>query len=159
MPSVPLPLKGSCRCGRVRITVTKEPLITCACHCRGCQKMASSAFSLTAIVPADGLEVDGETVIGGMHGEQLQHNFCPWCMTWMFTRIAGQDFVNVRPTMLDDTSWFRPYIETCASEKLPFADSGAVESFAQFPPMEEFGRLMGEYRRWMAQDESKFNQD
>lgn len=148
MPSIPLPLTGSCRCGRVAIRVTKEPLITCACHCRGCQKMASSAFSLTAIVPASGLEVEGETVIGGMHGAELHHNFCSWCMTWMFTRIEGRDFVNVRPTMFDDTAWFRPYIETCASEKLPFAETGAVESFAQFPPPEEFGRLMEAYRVW-----------
>lgn len=91
------------------------------------------------MVPVEGFAVtEGET--GGMHGEQLEHNFCPWCMS--FTRIAGMDFVNVRPTLLDDPSWFRPYIETCTATRLPFAWTGAVESFAEFPPMEEFGALL-----------------
>lgn len=150
MPNPTLPLDGSCRCGRVHVRLTAAPIVTCACHCRGCQKMASSAFSLTAIVPVDGFAVTkGETVIGGMHGEELHHNFCPWCMSWMFTRLPGRDFVNVRPTMFEDADWFVPYIETCASEKLPFAVTGAVESFAQFPPMEEFGALLGRYRAWL----------
>ena len=100
---------------------------------------------LTAMAPAEGFAA-GETVVGGMHGEQLEHNFCAWCMS--FTRVAGMDFVNVRPTLLDDPSWFRPYIETCTATKLPFAATGAVESFVEFPPMEEFGALMERYRAW-----------
>ncbi|HEY5819855.1 MAG TPA: GFA family protein [Mesorhizobium sp.] len=31
--------------------------MTAACHCTGCQKMASSAFLLTAMLPADGFEM------------------------------------------------------------------------------------------------------
>jgi len=98
-------------------------------------------------VPVDGFAVtEGET--GGMHGEQLEHNFCAWCMSWMFTRITGMDFVNVRPTLLDDPSWFRPSIETCTATRLPFAETGAVESFVEFPPMEAFGPLLERYRVW-----------
>ena len=55
MPKISLPATGSCRCGRIQIRLTKPPIVTAACHCRGCQKMSASAFSLTAIVPADGL--------------------------------------------------------------------------------------------------------
>ena len=77
MPTIALPLTGACRCGRVKIRATKPAFMTAACHCTGCQKMASSAFSLTAMFPADGFEVtEGETVIGGMHGDFLHHNFC-----------------------------------------------------------------------------------
>jgi len=146
---ISLPLSGSCRCGRVRMQVSAPPLMTAACHCRGCQRMASSAFSLTAMVPVEGFAVtECVTVVGGIHGEQLEHNFCAWCMSWMFTRIAGMDFVNVRPTLMDDTAWFRPYIETCTATKLPFAGTGAVESFVEFPAPEEFGPLMERYRVW-----------
>jgi hypothetical protein len=149
MPPIALPLVGSCRCGRVEIRITKAPICTAACHCHGCQKMASSAFSLTAMVPADGFEVvKGEPVIGGLHGADLNHYFCPHCMTWMFTRPVGFDFVNVRPTMFDDTSWFRPYMETYASTKLPFAETGAVKSFETFPTMEDIGGLMKGYADW-----------
>ena len=149
MTTMPLPLSGSCRCGRVEIRVTKAPICTAACHCRGCQKMSSSAYSLTAMVPADGLEVTrGETVIGGMHAPELQHHFCAHCMTWLFTRPAGMPFVNVRPTMLDDTSWFRPFMETYASTRLPFAEIGAVRSFTTFPPAEAVEELLRDYAQW-----------
>ena len=154
MPSIPLPLSGSCRCGRVAIRVTKPPLVTSACHCRGCQKMSSSAYSLTAVIPSDGFEVTkGGPVIGGLHGADTHHYFCPHCMTWMFTRPEGMDwFVNVRPTMLDDASWFRPFMETYTSTKLAFAETGAVRSFAEFPRNEEYEGLMAEYRAWVGTD-------
>ena len=151
MPLPSLPQTGACRCGRVTIRVTKPPMITCACHCTGCQKMSSSAFSLTTIFPADGFEVIGETVIGGIRGPQLDHNFCPHCMSWMFTRVTGMDFmVNVRPTMFDQAEWGRPFMETCTEEKLAFAETGAVRSFARFPEAGEYEELLEAYRAWVA---------
>ena len=105
-----LPWDGGCRCGEVRIRVTKPPLLAGACHCTGCQKMSASAFSLTLTVPADGFEVTaGEPVIGGLHGPQAHHFHCPRCKSWMFTRAEGMDwFVNLRPSMLDEHGWFVP---------------------------------------------------
>lgn len=142
-----LPLTGACRCGQVRVEISAPPLITAACHCRGCQSMSSSAFSLTAIMPADGFRVtEGTPVIGGLHGPELHHFCCPRCMTWMFTRVEGFDgFVNVRPTLLDDHDWFVPFIETMTKEKLPWAETPARHRFEGFPPMEEFGQLIAEY--------------
>ena len=142
-----LPMEGGCRCDAVRVRVTKPPLMTTACHCNGCQRMSSSAFSLSAILLADGFEVTkGEPVIGGLRGVDVQHFFCRDCMTWMFTRPAMlPHIVNLRPTMLDDHAWFAPYMETYTSAKLPWAVTGAVRSFAQFPAMEAYGELMQEY--------------
>lgn len=155
MPSIPLPLKGTCRCGRIEIRVSKPPIATSACHCKGCQKMSSSAYSLTAIIPADGFAViRGEPVIGGLHGADLHHHFCGHCMTWMFTRVVGMDwFVNVRPTMLEETAWFHPFMETWTSTKLPFAATGAVRSFSEFPAMEDYEGLMKEYQAWAGRGE------
>lgn len=68
----------------------------------------------------------------------------------MFTRIAieGFDaFVNVRPTMLEDASWFQPFIETVIKEKLAWAETPAPYKFEGFPPVENFGRLMEEFAR------------
>lgn len=151
MNSMPLPLTGTCRCERVEIRVSQSPLATSACHCRGCQKMSSSAYSLTAIIPSQGFEViKGEPVIGGLHGADQHHYFCAHCMTWMFTKIDGMDFfVNVRPTLFDDTSWFRPFMETYTSTKLPFAETGAVESFEKFPDMNQYEGLMKAYAEWV----------
>ncbi len=149
MKPLRLPLSGSCRCGRVEVRITLPPICTAACHCRGCQKMASSAYSLTAMIPADGFEVmRGEPVVGGMHAPELAHFFCPHCMSWMFTRPAGMGFVNVRPTMLDDTGWFHPFMETWTSTRLPFAETGAVKRFDTFPSMQEIPELLDAYSAW-----------
>lgn len=146
MKDATLPIEGGCRCGRVRLKISGKPLLTMACHCTGCQRMSSSAYSVSAAIPSDGFEVTkGEPVIGGLRGA-TQHYFCDFCMTWMFTRPEGIDwFVNLRPTMLDDTSWFSPFIETFTSEKLVFAQTGAAHSFETFPPMEAYEGLLKEY--------------
>lgn len=147
MKPTKLPMHGSCRCGQVTFAISAPPLMTAACHCTGCQRMSSSAFSLTAMVPVESFAVvQGETVIGGVRGPQLRHHFCPACMSWMFTRIEGVDaFLNVRPTLLDDPSWFSPFIETMTKEKLPWAKTPARHRFEGFPAMEDLPRLMAEF--------------
>ena len=139
-------MDGGCRCGRVRFRVSGAPLITMACHCKGCQKMSASAFSLSSLYASDAFKVtEGEAVIGGLHG-QPRHFFCAYCMTWMFTRPPGIDFiVNVRPTMLEDTGWYSPFIETYTSEKLAWATTPAVHSYEKFPPMEDYEGLVAAY--------------
>ena len=146
MPEWNLPWEGQCRCGDVRLRVTAPPLVTMACHCMGCQRMSSSAYSLSAAIPSEGFAViAGEPVIGGLHGA-TRHYFCPSCMTWMFTRPEGMDwFVNLRPTMLDDPSWFEPFIETWTSEALPWAKTPAAHSYETLPRLEDFPALLEEF--------------
>lgn len=146
MSKLTIPQEGGCRCGQVRLKISAQPILTMACHCAGCQKMSSSAFSLSAAIPAEGFDIiAGEPVIGGLHGG-TRHYFCPHCMTWMFTRPEGMDwFVNLRSTMLDDTGGIAPFIETFTSEKLPWATTSAVHSYAEFPPIEAFEGLMQEF--------------
>ncbi len=140
-----LPLEGHCRCGATHIRVTRPPLLTAACHCTGCQRMSASAFSLSVAIPAEGFAVvKGETVPGGATHDM--HHFCPHCLSWMFTKIAGMDFfVNVRTTMFVETRWFEPFIETFTTEKLPWAPSVAPHSFAAIPDMSGYGKLMDDY--------------
>ncbi|MCF1710542.1 GFA family protein [Tabrizicola sp. J26] len=138
---------GICRCGRLVIEVSAPPLMTAACHCRGCQRMSSSAFSLTAIFPAAAFHVvAGTPVKGGAQGPELDHYFCPDCKTWMFTRIVGMDdIVNVRPTMFDRPDWCDPFIETMTSARLPWASTPARHSYAAFPEMADFPALLQEF--------------
>jgi hypothetical protein len=66
----------------------------------------------------------------------------------MFTRSEGLEwFVNVRPTMFDDHAWFTPFVETYASQKFPWASTGAVHRFDEFPPLEAYEGLMKEYSK------------
>ncbi len=120
-----LPWDGGCRCDQVRIRITAPPLFTMACHCAGCQRMSASAYSLSMAIPSAGFAVtQGEPVIGGLHGPVARHYHCAHCKSWMFTRPEGLDFVNVRPTMLDEHVWFAPYVETSRAEGFAWAQTG-----------------------------------
>ena len=142
-----LPWEGGCRCGAVRIRVTAPPLITGACHCTGCQKMSASAYSLTMTVPGGALTViAGQTVIGGLHGEQVHHHHCDRCKSWIYTTVEGMDsFVNLRATMLDEHRWVTPFVELWTSEKLPWATTGATHAFETSPDMDGWQALMAEF--------------
>lgn len=137
---------GGCRCGAVRFRVKGRPMITMACHCTGCQKMTSSAFSLSSFYPQESFELlQGETVLGGLQ-QELKHHFCPDCKSWLFTRASAiGPFVNVRSTLIDDSRGYKPFIETYTCEMLPWAKTPAEHSFEKFPPMERFPELMAAY--------------
>lgn len=139
-----LPRKGGCLCGKVRFRISAPPLLTMACHCKGCQRLTAGPFSLSAAIPADGFElVQGEPVIGALHGPH-KHYFCDYCMSWLFTRPDGMDwFVNVRATMLDDVKGFdTPFVETASAQKLDWVSTPAVFSFDDFPSMEEMTKAV-----------------
>ena len=143
-----LPWEAGCRCERVRMRVTEAPLLTMACHCRGCQRMTASAYSLSIAVPASGFHVvEGEPVIGGLHGPS-RHHHCPHCKSWLFTRPEGLEgiMVNLRATMLDEAGWFAPYIETSTAEGYAWARTGAVHSFPNIPEMSVYPPLVEEFR-------------
>jgi len=147
MPDWKLPMTGACRCGQVTFEVSAPPMFTAICHCTGCQKMTAGAYSTTVAVPKNGFRITaGETVTGGLRGEQQHHEHCDYCKSWIYTHFE-QPFVNVRATMLDDLSWFdAPFVENYTSEALPWAIvPSVVHSFAQFPAMEDYQPLLAEF--------------
>ncbi len=155
MRRMTLPAEGGCRCGQLRFRIKRHPMATSVCHCTGCQRMSGSAFSTTAIVPGDAFEViAGKSVLGGLRGAEIHHHHCPDCLSWVFTRVEGMDqFVNVRATMLDDASWFSPFIETYSSEMLPWVTTPAVHSFEKFPDFESYAGLIAEYAASLESEE------
>ncbi len=138
-----LPATGGCRCGRLRFEVTAPPLLTAACHCRGCQRMTGGPFSLSIGLPTPGFRiVEGEDVPGGTD-HSFGHRFCGYCLSWVFTRPPGIDaFVNLRTTMLDDVPAEPPFVETCTAERLAWVHTGAQHSFPTFPEMEKWAELV-----------------
>lgn len=108
--------------------------------------MTASAFSLSVLVPSAGFTVtQGEPVIGGLHGSP-KHFHCPHCMSWMFTRPDdAPHLVNVRATLLDDPSWFSPFMETCTKDKLAWVSLPAAYSFEVFPGMADYPPMLQAY--------------
>jgi hypothetical protein len=148
--------RGGCRCDRVRFEVSASPLLTMACHCTGCQRMTGSAFSLSEAFPSEAFSITkGEPVIGGLHGP-TRHFFCPRCMSWMFTRPDGIDWlVNVRATLFDDPSDFVPFIETMASESLAWASTPAIHRFETWPALDDYRGLIEAYAQRRAEPGSR----
>ncbi len=145
----PLPWRGACRCQQLQMRLVSAPVLSAICHCRGCQRMSSSAFALTLTFASHGLEITrGDPVPGGMRSDDLQHNFCDACKSWAFTRVPQFGLVNVRATLLDDARWFVPYLETYRSTKLPWVEAPAKESYAEFPDPNDFPAVLERYTDW-----------
>ena len=141
--------QGQCRCGEVSFAAQGAPLVTMACHCRGCQQMSASAFSLSSLYPAERFDVvRGAPERGGLRTGPT-HMFCGFCMTWLYTVPEGMDdFVNGRSSLFDDAAEHRPFIETHRAEALAWAPSGAARTYDTVPEDAEFGELIAAYGEW-----------
>ena len=54
-----LPQTGGCQCGKIRYEITEAPQSVYACHCRDCQRLTSSAFSMGVVVPETAFKLSG----------------------------------------------------------------------------------------------------
>jgi hypothetical protein len=54
-----LPQTGGCQCGNIRYEITEAPQLVYRCHCKDCQRLTSSAFSLGIIVAESALRLSG----------------------------------------------------------------------------------------------------
>jgi hypothetical protein len=143
-----LPWVGGCRCGATRVAIDRPPLLSAACHCAGCRRMSASAFSLTLSIPSEGFSVtQGAPVLGGLKGAD-RHSFCPACLSWMFTRPEGLDWiVNLRVPALDDPLWVAPFMEVWTRDAFPWARTGAARRFDTQPEEAEFAGLLEAFAR------------
>ncbi len=138
-------------CGEVRVRVSAPPLITMACHCKGCQKLSASAFSLTAMFPIAGFElISGRTQIGALHRAN-PYVYCANCLNWLYTELKSAPFINVRAALFDVPEWSTPFIESYVSEKLDWATTPARHSFEKFPGMEQYASLLAAYAAHVGQ--------
>jgi hypothetical protein len=142
-----LSLAGGCLCGKVRFEITALPVLSFACHCRGCQQLSASAFSLSLTVPTPAFRiVQGEPVIGALRKQEARYWYCDWCKTWLYTEPpAAFGFVNIRTTQLNNPADWPPFVEVWTSEKLDWVSTPAAHSYSQWPATEEFGALLTAY--------------
>ncbi|WP_425601994.1 GFA family protein [Shewanella insulae] len=115
------PVKGACQCGGVTYELHSAPLMVVACHCKECQKLSTSAFSITAVVNADSIEFQGEMAewsrvadSGNVNGAK----FCPTCGNRIY-HFDPKDpsKIKLKPSNLSDTSLIVPTSHVWVSEK------------------------------------------
>ena len=132
-------MRGQCLCGKVSFELASPPLITLACHCAGCQRLTSSAYSVSGVYPKPSFTLTGDTpVIGALHSD-VRHWYCAHCKSWVYTEPPGDaPVVNVRMTLLDEPLAQKPFVEMCTDEALDWALIDADHAYPGFPPEEDF---------------------
>ena len=115
------PIEGACQCGGVKYQLLSAPLMVIACHCKECQKLSTSAFSITAIVSVEAVEFQGEMVEWRRAAESGNINgakFCPTCGNRIYHfNPAEPEKVKLKPSNLSDTSITKPAAHVWVSEK------------------------------------------
>ena len=118
-----LPAKGSCQCGSVNYEVTDEPIATVACHCMDCQKLSTSAFSVSMILNRSGFRMlSGELKSWERptaSGRVAVCWFCPDCGNRIFHADPEMpDVIRLKPGTLEDTSVLDPqaHVWTCREQ-------------------------------------------
>ncbi|MGS2717469.1 GFA family protein [Eionea flava] len=74
-----LPIKASCQCGQVSYILRKAPTNVWACHCKECQKLSTSPFSVTAFVDASDITFTGEMRQWERKAESGHRNIAYFC--------------------------------------------------------------------------------
>lgn len=132
-----LPARGSCQCGDVTYLVTEEPLFTVACHCSDCQKLSTSAFSISMILKRTGFEIlsgdlkcwERPTAAGGV----AVCWFCPNCGNRIYHENPEMpEIVRLKPGTLDDTAILAPQAHCWTCREQPW-----LERISELPKFEK----------------------
>jgi hypothetical protein len=115
------PISGSCQCGGVTYTLSEPPIVVVACHCRQCQKLSTSAFSITAMVDAGAIAFEGEMREWrrvAQSGNISAAKLCATCGNHLYHyNPADPGRIMLKPSTLSDTGMINPSIHVWVSEK------------------------------------------
>lgn len=115
------PINGACQCGGVQYELLAAPKMVVACHCKECQKLSTSAFSITAMVDASDVRFHGEMKDWSRQadsGNTSAAKFCPSCGNRIYHyNPAEPDKIKLKPSNLSDTSLIQPTAHVWVSEK------------------------------------------
>lgn len=115
------PIEGSCQCGGVRYQLLAAPDMVAVCHCKECQKLSTSAFSITALVKAESVKFEGNLAHWQRStdsGNISAAKFCPTCGNRIYHYNPEQpEILKLKPSNLSDTSIIQPTVHIWVSEK------------------------------------------
>ncbi|GAA0355058.1 GFA family protein [Bowmanella denitrificans] len=115
------PIAGACQCGEVTYQLNAAPLMVVACHCKECQKLSTSAFSITAVVKAKDVEFQGQMQKWQRKADSGNINgamFCPTCGNRLYHFNPEEpDIIKLKPSNLSDTRLIQPTAHVWVSEK------------------------------------------
>jgi hypothetical protein len=80
---------GGCLCGKLRVVASGRPYRVGICHCLDCRKHHGALFNASAIFPANGVTIEGES------REYAGRSFCPHCGSTVFGRTDDEVEINL----------------------------------------------------------------
>jgi hypothetical protein len=133
------PIEGSCQCGQINYQLLEPPLMVAACHCKQCQKLSTSAFSITAVVKTESVVFGGELKEWRRVADSGNKNyakFCPNCGNRMYHFDPDKpETIKLKPSNLADTSWLEPSVHIWVSQKQAWYQvPEGVRQFDKQPP-------------------------
>lgn len=116
---------GGCLCGKTRYSTEAEPVLTCICHCRDCQKQTGTSFSVLVAVPKGSLKIESETLAAiqtvGDSGQSVNRQFCRNCGSPVVADVAATPTLAwIKGGTLDDTSWLQPQMSIWCDSAQPW---------------------------------------
>lgn len=103
---------GQCLCGKVKFTISSEPLRMAQCHCDDCRKLTGTGHASNAFFKVDDVDIKGETQSYDSvtdSGSTITRHFCPICGSRLFgTNSTSIDIIGISVGTLEDSSWFKP---------------------------------------------------
>jgi hypothetical protein len=142
-------LDGNCLCGSVTYTCDADPILSANCHCYDCQRSSGAAFSTVVMVPADSIEISGETLsifrtVGDDHGKEALRHFCSNCGSQLMTASdAYPAVVFIKAGTLNDTSLVEPAVDVWSDSKQSWSDHGQRAAVPRSPTEEAMAQLAG----------------
>ncbi len=138
MSEIKYPIHGACQCGQVTYQLMAAPFLIAACHCRQCQKLSTSAFSITAMVNACDFKISGimkEWQRLSDNGNTNCAKYCVECGNRILHYNPEQpDIIKLKPSTLSDTRVIKPTMHIWVSEKQAwFTLPDDVECFDKQP--------------------------
>jgi hypothetical protein len=106
-------LTASCACGTIEVTVNGPVLSMLQCSCLDCQRASGTAHTSVVIVPAQALNIAGETNLFGRpsdSGATFTRHFCPHCGTPIYGQSSRAEALRMLPVgfFAGQNSWFAP---------------------------------------------------
>ncbi len=130
-----IPLAGGCKCGQIRFSMDALPIITHCCHCRDCQKISGSAFSVNAMIETRHLKIlSGLNPFEGEPRSDAAEPRCPSCSVtlWSYHPRFGTAIAFVGVGLLDEGERLPPEAHYFIRSKHPWVTLPAgVPSFAE----------------------------
>lgn len=133
--------EGGCFCGKVRYSISGEPVKKALCHCYDCRKISGSTYSTNAVMPEAGFKLLAGTpkqhTVKSDTGRTVTSHFCGDCGSTMWR--DGEAFPGLKVLKVgtfDDVNAFdnfKPVAELFTPHRVSWVP--AIEGAAQMTTM------------------------